>query len=113
MLPSANHNKGRTNKRHCRPWSRYQYNINKTSLFVEVHKTKIKIKPFGSKTLRCSGYYVGTVMCEDGVANLKIYAINEDVETFLSAQAAEALGIIKFDANPSTESTHQNQTYEK
>lgn len=71
-----------------------------SSLQLPLHKTKIKIKPFGSKTLRCAGYCIGTVVCGDAVANLKIYAIKINVETLPSGQAAESLGIIKFNANP-------------
>ena len=42
------------------------------------------------------GYYMGTVMHNDTVANVRIYVVDKEVETLLSGPACEALGIISF-----------------
>ena len=42
------------------------------------------------------GYYMGTVMHNDTVANVRIYVVDKEVETLLSGPACEVLGIISF-----------------
>ena len=63
-------------------------------LKLELQKANLKLKPFGSKSIRCKHAYIGTVMYGENVANVKLYVIPKDVETLLSGAAAEALGII-------------------
>ena len=63
-------------------------------LGLQLEKTKMRLKPFGSKSLKCGGSYMGTVMFGANVANIKFYIVPRDVETLLSGAAAEALGII-------------------
>ena len=40
---------------------------NAHSLMLPIQKTKMKIKPYGSKKMRCSGEYVGTIMYGNNV----------------------------------------------
>ena len=47
----------------------------------------MKIKPYGSSSLKCKGVHMGPVICGDAVAKLKIYVVNRDVETLLSGPA--------------------------
>ena len=67
-----------------------------TKLGLPLSKTKMCIKPHGSKTMKCVGYYMGAVMHSDTVANVGIYVVNKEAETLLSGPACEALGIISF-----------------
>ena len=67
---------------------------------LPLSKTKVKIRPFGSKSMRCRGCYTGTVMCGTNVANACIYIVDQDVETLLSGPLSEELGIISFKPPP-------------
>ena len=69
-------------------------------LNLPLSKTKMKLKPYGSKSINCVGLYQGTVMCGEGVANVRIYVVKQNVEFLLSGIAAEDLGIIKFNSHP-------------
>ena len=69
-------------------------------LNLPLSKTKMKIKPYGSKSINCVGVYQGTVMCGEGVANVRIYVVKQNVEFLLSGIAAEDLGVIKFNPTP-------------
>ena len=62
-------------------------------------KTKMRIRPYGSKSKPCKGLYVGTIMFEDQVTNAKIYVLKDNVETLLSGKVCEDLGIIKLNEN--------------
>ena len=75
---------------------------NSKSLGLKLSKTNLKIRPFGSKSIRCVGHYTGPVMFGNNVANLRFFVIKKDVETLLSGRASEELGIISF--NGSTDS---------
>ena len=70
-----------------------------TELSLGMKKTKMTIHPYGSNKMKCCGYNVVTVMCDDKVANVGMYIINKNVETLLSGRAAEELGIITFNAD--------------
>ena len=66
-------------------------------LSLQLVKTKMRIKPYGSKKrIRCVGYYVGPVRFEDKIANVGIYVVKGNMEALLSGAASEALGIISF-----------------
>ena len=52
------------------------------------------IRPYGSRPMKCFWYYVGAVMFDNQVANIRIYVVDKDVEPLLSGYAAKALGII-------------------
>ena len=69
-------------------------------LGLKLCKTKMKIRPYGSKAVRCKGCYIGTVMHGDQVINTCIYIVNQEVETLLSGKASEELGIIEFKPQP-------------
>ena len=73
---------------------------NAHSLMLPIQKTKMKIKPYGSKKMRCSGEYVGTIMYGNNVTNTSIYIIDQDVETLLSGAVCEDLNIIKYNPSP-------------
>ena len=67
-----------------------------TKLGLLLSKTKMCIKPYGSKTMKCVSYYMGAVMHNDTIANVGIYVVDKEVETLLSGPACEALGITSF-----------------
>ena len=74
-------------------------------------KTKMKIRPYGSKPLKCIGHYDGTIMYNSTVANIRIYVVNQPVETLLSGRTCEELGIIKFyDSKEHSEVVHRIDT---
>ena len=70
------------------------------ALGLKLCKTKMKIRPYGSKAVRCKGCYVGTIMHGDQVVNACIYVVNQKVETLLSGKVCEELGIIEFTPKP-------------
>ena len=65
-------------------------------LGLTLSNIKMKIKPYGSKSLRCIGFYVGPVMYDEAVANLRIYVVDKDLEFLLSGQPSEELSVITF-----------------
>ena len=65
-------------------------------LRLPLRKTRMRIRPYGSRSMRCRGCYTGTVMYDAAVTNVKIYVIDKPVETLLSGPACEQLGIIRF-----------------
>ena len=67
---------------------------NAKALVLPLHKTRMKIKSYGSSSLKCKGVHMGPVICGEAAANLKIYVVNRDVDTLLSRPASGA--IIKF-----------------
>ena len=84
---------------------------NARKLELPLEKTKMQLKPYGSKKyLRCVGYYVGPVMYYDNVANIGIYVVKKNVETLLSGPASEALGIISFNGSHITDEADINRT---
>ena len=64
-------------------------------LNLPLKRTRAKIRPYGSKTLKCTGFYDGTVMFRETVANARIYVIKKTLETLLSGRLCEELGIIE------------------
>ena len=69
-------------------------------LNLPLKRTRAKIRPYGSKTLKCTGFYDGTVMFGETVANARIYVIKKKLETLLSGRLCEELGIIEFNGAP-------------
>ena len=69
------------------------------ALGLKLMKTKMSIRPYGSRKMKCCGYCIVTVMYGKCVANVGIYIINKDVETLLSGPVAEELGIITFNGD--------------
>ena len=59
----------------------------------------MRIKPYGSKTMKCHGEYVGTVMYGEAVANTSIYILDKNVETLLSGNVYEDLNIINYNSS--------------
>ena len=78
-------------------------------LGLKLQKTKMAIRPYGSKKMKCCGFSTVTVMHNERVANIALYVINKDVETLLSGAAAEELGIITFNSG----STSQYPVYDE
>ena len=68
---------------------------NAEKLQLPLNRTRMKIRPFGSKSVRCKGSYIGPAMYGNAVANVCIYVVDKKVETLLSGPASEELGIIK------------------
>ena len=64
-------------------------------------KTKLKIRPYGSKSIKYAGFYEGTVINGEAVSIIKMYVVDQLPETLRSV--CEALGIIKFDTEPEFE----------
>ena len=73
---------------------------NARKMNLPLEKSKVKIQPYGSKARACIGKYSGTIMHGGAVANATIYVIKKDVETLLSGQVCEQLGIITFNTDP-------------
>ena len=69
---------------------------NAKKLGLELSRTRMKIKPYGSNSYKCKGCYIGTIMFGEIVENVVIYVVKQNVETLLSRRVSEALGIIKF-----------------
>ena len=76
-------------------------------LGLKLEKTRMSIRPYGSKKMKCKGYAVATVMYGDRVANIGIYVVNKDVETLLSGPVAEELGIISFNGDSVNENPEE------
>ncbi len=70
------------------------------ALGLKLCKTKMKIRPYGSKPVKCKGCYIGTVMHGDTVVNTCLYVVKQQLETLLSGRVCEELGIITFDPQP-------------
>ena len=70
------------------------------ALGLKLCKTKMKIRPYGSKPVKCKGRYIGTVMYGDNVVNTCIYIVKQKLETLLSGRVCEELGIIEFNPQP-------------
>jgi hypothetical protein len=68
---------------------------NAKKLQLPLNRTRMKIRPFGSKSVKCKGSYIGPAMYGDAVANVCIYVVDKNVETLLSGPASEELGIIQ------------------
>ena len=73
---------------------------NARKMKLPLEKSKIKIKPYGSKSKACLGKYSGTIMHGTAVTNATIYVLRANVETLLSGRVCEQLGIIKFNRDP-------------
>ena len=69
-------------------------------LKLKLQPTSMKIKPYGSRSKKCVGMYIGTIMHGKEIANAHIYVVEENVETLLSGMVCEELNIIKFTATP-------------
>ncbi|XP_077974499.1 uncharacterized protein LOC144430437 [Styela clava] len=67
-----------------------------SKLKLPLCKTKIKLRPYGSKPIRCAGYYEGSIMFKNAATTARFYIVPGDSETLLSGQLCEELGIIKF-----------------
>ena len=78
-------------------------------LQLPLQSSRMKIRPYGSQPMKCLGYYVGAVMFDNRVANIRIYVVDKEVEPLLSGYAAEALGIITL--NSQTEDVESNKSY--
>ena len=57
-------------------------------------KSKIKLRPYGSKPLRVCGRYTGSIMFKDNIVDTDIYIVKENLETLISGETAETLGVI-------------------
>lgn len=82
---------------------------NAKKLDLSIQKTKMKIKPYGSKAIKCCGQYIGTIMYGDAVTNASIYIVDHDVETLLSGRVCEDLNIIQYNPAP-TRPIHRTTT---
>ena len=50
-------------------------------LKLDLDRANLKLRPYGSKSIRCKQAYIGTVMYEGNTANVKFYVVPKDVET--------------------------------
>ena len=69
------------------------------SIKLPLTRRKIKIQSYGSKPLKCLGYYDGTVMYGTTVA-ICLYVVKPNVETLLSGKVCEELGNITINSRP-------------
>ena len=65
-------------------------------LKLPLQKTRMRIRPYGSRSKACKGCYTGTIMYGCAVTNATVYIIDKPVETLLSGSTCEQLGIIEF-----------------
>ena len=70
---------------------------------LKILPTLMRVRPFGSKTMRCLGEAICTVRHEANVANTRFYIMEKNVETLLSGTVCEELGIITLHRNNVTE----------
>ena len=50
-------------------------------LNLPLTRTTVQIKPYGSKNLKCVGYYTGPIKYGDAVANISFDVVKKDLET--------------------------------
>lgn len=62
----------------------------------------MRIRPYGSKTMKCHGYYIGTITYGNSVANIFLYVVKQNVETILTGSVCEELGIIILNVRKNT-----------
>ena len=67
---------------------------NARRLKLDVVPTGMTIRPYGSKSQKCMGETICTVMFNENVATTKFYILSAKVETLLSGAVSEELGII-------------------
>ena len=65
-------------------------------LGIKHDKSKIKLSPYGSKPLRVHGVYNGPISFGDSETKSEIYIVKHNLETLISGDTAEKLGIITF-----------------
>ena len=65
-------------------------------LNLDIQKTKMRIRPYGSSPKKYLEEYTGTIMFNANVVNARIYIITQKVETLLSGLVCEELGFINF-----------------
>ena len=82
-------------------------------LKLNIAPTKMRIKPYGSRSQQCVGEYVGTIMHGSIVTTTTIYIVKKDVETLLSGPVSEDLGIIKFQECSTLRTGYVNRTEEE
>ena len=86
---------------------------NARKLGLDIHPTKMRIKPYGSNSQKCVGAYTGTIMHNTSVANADIYILKKKVETLLSGPVCEELGIIKFEGAATNRAENDTPSHEK
>ena len=59
-------------------------------------KSRIKLRPYGSKPIKICGIYHGPVKFDETVVNAQIFIVKRPLETLLSGETAEELGIVSF-----------------
>ena len=82
-------------------------------LSLPLDKAKMKISPYGSKSVKCTGVYVGTIMFGEAVTNTCIYVVDQDLETLLRGKVSEELGIIEFNPKAVLRTKIENTTKSK
>ena len=66
------------------------------SIGLKWKKSKIKLRPYGSKPIKICGIYHGPVKFNDNVVEAEIFIVKRSLETLLSGDTAEDLGIVTF-----------------
>ena len=59
-------------------------------------KSKIKLRPYGSKPIQVCGIYQGPVKFDDNVVETEIFIVKRPLETLISGETGEDLGILSF-----------------
>ena len=86
---------------------------NAKKLNLPLRKTRMRIRPYGSRPKACKGSYTGTIMHGDAVTNATIYVINKEVETLISGAVSEQLGIITFNRESNVSKIYEEEQYDK
>ena len=74
-----------------------------SSLGLQWKKSKVKLRPYGSKPLKVCGKYNGPVTFSNNSIETDIFIVKKHLETLISGNTAEKLGIISFNTVNSIE----------
>ena len=69
-----------------------------TAIGITWNKSKIKLRPYGSKPLKVCGKYQGPIAFGNNAIQTELFIVKNHLETLISGDTAEALGIISFHA---------------
>ena len=85
-----------------------------TVIGIPWRKSKIKLRPYGSKPLKVCGEFHGPIMIANTEVETEIFIVNTLLETLISGATAEILGIISFNTTntvqPDTECNNHSET---
>ena len=66
---------------------------------IKWKKCRVKLQPYGSKTVKVRGVYTGPIVFGETITLAEVYIVKQPLESLLSGDTAEELGIISFHPN--------------